>query len=100
MKTLTRTCANCAFFNQDPIDDLPVCWNLIRFTVNVGTPQEFIRDPVPTDKDCSQHQTHAESAMEDEFIFDCVDVGGPQIAELALQATALARATIRKARGA
>jgi hypothetical protein len=99
-KTETRTCANCAYFVTDPIPELgeTSCANGIRFTARVGTPLEFIRDPLASDKDCSEHLTYGESAQEDEFIEDCVAVGGLQVAELALEATAAARAAIRAAR--
>ena len=51
----TRTCANCAAFNQGHTADEPMCWNLVVFS---DSKSEY----------CDLHKTIKEDASETVFI--------------------------------
>ncbi|MDO8772167.1 MAG: hypothetical protein Q7K57_26390 [Burkholderiaceae bacterium] len=67
MNSIKRTCATCAAFNPSATEDGDACGNLTFFTEQHGTPQEWHREPGPTDY-CDSHQTHEEDAAQTQEI--------------------------------
>lgn len=85
----THTCATCATYNPSPVDDEPLCWNLIAID----------RTDVTAGGVCDQHITPAEDAMEIDMVGAYRRIGCEWAVDGYLQACALARNVIKKAAG-